>query len=437
MSMSTAVRTTTKAVPDAAVFERRESNVRSYCRSFDSVFVAASGSVMYDVEGGQYLDFLAGAGSLNYGHNDPDMKAALIDHLARDGIAHSLDLHTVSKGAFLEAFEDLVLAPRELDYRVQFTGPTGANAVEASLKLARKLTGRSNVIAFTNAFHGVTQGALAATGNGAHRRGAGTPLTGVSRLPYEGYLGPDVDTVEVLERMLADPSSGLDEPAAVLVETVQGEGGLNVASPQWLKRIARVARAYGAMLIIDDVQAGCGRTGTFFSFEAAGIVPDMVVLSKSISGFGIPMAILLVRPELDVWSPGEHNGTFRGNNHAFVTATVALEKFWEDSAFAREVDDKGELVQKHLEAIADALPDGRVKGRGMMRGLDTGSGEVAAEISRVCFEHGLIVETSGPHDEVVKILAPLTTTTELLERGLGILLDSVDATSVRRLSKGA
>jgi diaminobutyrate-2-oxoglutarate transaminase len=423
--------------PTTGVFERRESNARSYCRGIDALFTSALGSLVYDVEGREYIDFLAGAGSLNYGHNDPDMKAALIDYLAQDGITHGLDLFTDAKRGFLETFERLVLEPRGLPHRVQFTGPTGANGVEAALKLARKVTGRTNVIAFTNGFHGVTHGALAATANRHHRMAPAVPLPGVTRVAFDGYHGSEIDTSALLATMLADPSGGIDPPAAFLVETVQGEGGLNVASHYWLNRIAMLARMHGALLIVDDVQAGCGRTGTFFSFEGTGVEPDMVVLSKSISGFGLPMALLLMRPEVDVWEPGEHNGTFRGNAHAFVTAQVALEKFWDGDAFEREIALKSALVTEGLTKVADLLPGARVKGRGLMQGVDVGSGDLAAEITGRCFEEGLIIETSGSHDEVVKVFAPLTTPEPVLERGLEILRDAVDASTLPALSKGA
>jgi diaminobutyrate-2-oxoglutarate transaminase len=435
MAMSTIEQA--KPTSGSDIFERRESNARSYCRRVDAVFARAQGSLVYDVEGREYIDFLAGAGSLNYGHNDPDMKAALVDYLQDDGITHGLDFFTDAKRGFLEAFERLVLEPRGMDHRVQFTGPTGANGVEAALKLARKFTGRTNVIAFTNGFHGVTHGALAATANRHHRMVPVLPLPGVTRVAFDGYHGPDIDTSALLAKLLADPSGGIDAPAAFLFETVQGEGGLNVASSYWLNRIASLARLHGALLIVDDVQAGCGRTGTFFSFEGTGIEPDMVVLSKSISGFGLPMALLLMRPELDVWEPGEHNGTFRGNAHAFVTARIALEKFWADDAFAHDVKRKSAIVTEGLSTIADVLPGARVKGRGLMQGIDVGSGELAAEIATRCFDDGLIIETSGPHDEVVKVFAPLTTPNPVLERGLHILRDAVDASTLPALSKGA
>jgi diaminobutyrate-2-oxoglutarate transaminase len=392
------------------------------------VFERAQGSLLWDTDGHEYLDFLAGAGSLNYGHNDPDMAAALVAHIRGGGIAHGLDLATAPKVEFLEAFENLVLEPRGLDHRVQFTGPTGTNAVEAAIKLARRATGRRNIIAFTHGFHGVSQGALAATGNRYHRMAPTLSLPDVTRMPFDGYLGDGIDTAELLDRLLADPSSGIDPPAAVLLETVQGEGGLNVASARWLRRVAAITERHGALLIIDDIQAGCGRTGGFFSFDGCGVVPDLVALSKSVSGFGLPMALLLISPRWDVWRPGEHNGTFRGNAHAFVTARVALEKFWSDGRFSDEVTHRGQLVGERLERIAKLVPGARVKGRGMMQGIDLGCSELAADVWRLCAARRLVIETSGPNDEVIKVLAPLTTPEDQLLRGLDILEEAAATT---------
>lgn len=405
---------------NTSVFARRESDARSYCRSMPGLFTAARGSELFDAEGRRYIDFLAGCSSLNYGHNDPDMKAALIEHISGDGIAHGLDLHTDAKGRFLEAFERHILKPRGMDHRVMFTGPTGANAVEAAMKIARKVTGRANIIAFTNGFHGVTMGALAATANGYHRGGAAMDTAGVTRLPFDGYAD-GVDSAALLEQMLDDPSGGIDAPAAVILETVQGEGGLNAASSDWVRRIARIARRHGALLIIDDIQAGCGRTGSFFSFEHMGVTPDLVTMAKSISGFGLPMALVLVRPEHDVFGPAEHNGTFRGNTHAFVTARVAIEKFWAEEGFELSLVAKSEKLTQSLQSVAAMVAGSHLKGRGMMQGVDVGSGEMAGEICRRAFAEGLVVETSGPRDEVVKILAPLTTDEELLDEGMSIL----------------
>lgn len=410
------------------IFSELESSAQCYANAFPVVFTRGQGSYLYDDAGNAYLDFLAGAGSLNYGHNHPVLKQALLDYIRADGIAHGLDLHTTAKARFMATFRDLVLAPRELEYRLQFTGPTGANAVEAALKLARKIKGRSSVIAFTNGFHGVTLGALAATGNRHHRGGAGVPLANVTRMPYAGYLGRDADTLRVLDRMLGDPSSGVDLPAAMIVETVQGEGGLNSASNAWLQGLERLCRKHDILLIVDDIQAGCGRTGTFFSFEPAGIQPDMVTLSKSLSGYGLPMALLLYRPQLDVWKPGEHNGTFRGNNHAFVTAAAALEHFWADDALAANVRARSEQLREGLQRLSErfGVARVRVKGRGLMQGIECADGDTASRISRAAFQRGLIIETSGNRGQVLKCLCPLTISAEELRDGLGRLAASLD-----------
>ena len=408
------------------IFEERESQVRSYCRSFHHVLTTAVGSFVYDTDGREYVDFLAGAGSLNYGHNDPDMKAALLEYIAGNGIALGLDLHTAAKRNFLLAFQELILEPRGLDYRVQFTGPTGTNGVEAALKLARKVTGRANVIAFTNAFHGMSLGSLAATGSRYHRM-PGQGLPGVTRMPFDGYLGSDFDTSEVLAQMLADPASGIDAPAAILVECVQGEGGLNAVRPAWLQRIASLAAEHGALLIVDDCQAGCGRTGSYFSFEELNVEPDLVVLAKSLSGFGLPMSAVLIRPEVDVWKPGEHNGTFRGNAHAFVTAEVAIRKFWADDCFATDIRRRSTLVLARLEAMSELVEGSRVKGRGMMLGLDILDEDASIRVRRTCAENGLLIEASGAYDEVLKVMAPLTTSDAVLDRGLGILQHALES----------
>lgn len=418
--------TPTKDKPDTRIYERRESAVRSYACAMPRQFTKAQGAWMYDNQGGRYLDFLSGCSTLNYGHNHPVLKKKLMEYIAGDGIAHGLDLHTDAKAEFLTTLEDIILKPRGLDYRAMFTGPTGTNAVEAAIKLARKVTGRELVIAFTNGFHGMTLGALACTGNASKRAGAGVPLNHVSHEPYDGYHGDEVDTAELLEQRLADPSSGLDAPAAILMESVQGEGGLNAASPAWLRKIAAIARRHGALLIVDDIQAGCGRTGSFFSFENMGFTPDIVTMAKSLSGMGLPFALTLFRPEHDQWSPGEHNGTFRGNNHAFVTATAALRHFWGDTAFQKDIIRRGNLLRDRLDAMA-AEHGLLTCGRGMMRGINMGSGEMAGLVTAACFEQGLIIETSGAHDEIVKVLAPLTIDDDTFHAGLDILANSIRA----------
>ncbi|MEW5656551.1 diaminobutyrate--2-oxoglutarate transaminase [Streptomyces sp. CS081A] len=422
--------TLTELAP-TSVFETVESEVRSYCRAWPVVFERASGSRLYDEQGRPYLDFFAGAGSLNYGHNNPVLKRALLDYLADDGVTHGLDMSTTAKRDFLEAFRSAVLEPRALPYKVMFPGPTGTNAVEAALKLARKVTGRETVVSFTNAFHGMSLGSLAVTGNSAKRAGAGVTLPNATRMPFDHYFDGQVPDFLWFERLLEDPGSGLDHPAAVIVETVQGEGGINVARAEWLRALADLCRRHDMLLIVDDVQMGCGRTGDFFSFEEAGITPDIVTLSKSISGYGLPMALCLFRPELDLWEPGEHNGTFRGNNPAFVTATAALDAYWRDDALReRTLGRAGRVERALLDLCGD---DGRsglaVRGRGLVWGLEFADGERAEAVCRRAFETGLLLETSGPHGEVVKLLPPLTATDDELDEGLGILARSVRHTA--------
>ncbi|MBF6211899.1 diaminobutyrate--2-oxoglutarate transaminase [Nocardia puris] len=412
-------------VAESTVFEALESNVRGYCRSWPTVFRTASGGWLRDEQGREYLDFFAGAGALNYGHNNPVLKRALLDYIAGDGITHALDMSTVAKRALLETLRDRVLAPRGLDYKVQFPGPTGANAVEAALKLARKVTGCQAVLNFTNAFHGMSLGALSVTGNAAKRAGAGVPLVHVTPMPYDGYLESG-DELAWMARALDDPSSGVDKPAAVIVETVQGEGGVNVARAEWLRRLAELCAARGILLIVDDVQMGCGRTGPFFSFEVAGITPDIVTLSKSIGGYGLPMALVLFKSELDQWAPGEHNGTFRGNNPAFVTARVALEHYWSDDALERSTKAKGERIAGVLSRIAATVSGVSTRGRGLVHGLVFEDASRAGKVCQAAFERGLLVETSGSFDEVVKLLPPLTLADDELDHGLDLLGSAVD-----------
>ena len=405
-------------------FEQHESGIRSYCRSFPVIFNQARGAELITTEGKSYIDFLAGAGTLNYGHNHPVLKKALIEYLENDGLTHGLDMYSAAKEKFLETFHRVILDPRGLgDYVVQFSGPTGANSVEAALKLARKVTGRSNIISFTNGFHGCTIGALAATGNQHHRGAAGVPLTDVSRMPYANYFGDKVNTISMMDKLLSDPSSGVDKPAAVIVEVVQGEGGLNTASADWMRKLEKLCRKHEMLLIVDDIQAGCGRTGTFFSFEEMGIKPDIITLSKSLSGFGLPFAVVVMRRELDQWEPGEHNGTFRGNNHAFVTAAAALEHFWTNGEFTASIKAKGEMIRERMQKIVRRHgPDSLyVKGRGMMIGINCPDGETAAAICAEAFENGLVIETSGNHSQVVKCLCPLIISEEQINKAMDIL----------------
>jgi diaminobutyrate-2-oxoglutarate transaminase len=409
------------------IFQTLESEVRSYCRGWPTTFDRASGSFLYDENGKEYLDFFAGAGSLNYGHNNPVLKRAVLDYIERDGVTHSLDMNTVAKRDLLESFQDIVLRPRELDYKVMFPGPAGANAVEAALKLARKVTGRESIINFTNAFHGMTLGALSVTGNSMKRGGAGIPLVHATPMPYDNYFDGQTPDFLFFEKLLGDSGSGLNEPAAVIVETVQGEGGINAARVEWLRGLADLCERHEILLIVDDVQMGCGRTGAFFSFELAGIKPDIVCLSKSIGGYGFPLALTLIKPSLDVWEPGEHNGTFRGINPAFVAATEALRTYWNDDKLEKSTLAKGEQVDRSLSGIAESYPDTpmRAKGRGLARGLQFENEALAEAVCKQAFERGLLMETSGPVGEVVKLMPPLTISDAELERGLDIVGQSV------------
>ena len=403
------------------IFEQHESEVRGYCRSFPTVFASAKGAWMTDSHGRRYLDFFSGAGVLNYGHNPDRLKQALLAYLVRDGITHTLDMYSEAKAAFIERFQQTILAPRKLNYKLQFPGPTGTNAVEAALKLARKVTGRETVVSFTNAFHGMSLGSLSVTGNGFKRAGAGIPLAHAAFMPFDGYLGSDTDTLDYFESVLQDNGSGTELPAAVIVETVQAEGGVNVASADWLRRLREITQQHGIVLIVDDIQVGCGRTGRFFSFEEAGIAPDIVTLSKSLSGYGLPLALVLIRPDLDQWTPGEHNGTFRGHCPAFVTATAAL-SYWRDTLLQEAVAGKEQLVQDSLDRMLRKHGvEGSVRGRGLIYGVEFTDASLASRVSQACFEQGLIIETAGIDDQVLKLLPSLTIKEDELAHGLDLI----------------
>jgi diaminobutyrate-2-oxoglutarate transaminase len=407
------------------IFEEMESEVRGYVRSFPVIFDRAEGSELFDENDNRYIDFFAGAGTLNYGHNNPKITEALIEYLQHKGIVHGLDKATVAKRAFLHKLRDTILAPRNLQYKVQFTGPTGTNAVETALKLARMVKRRSNIIAFTNGYHGLTMGALAATGNYFYKDESYGSRINTAFMPFDGFLGEGVDTIDYMRRFLSDGSSGIDLPAAVIVETVQGEGGINVASDEWLRKLEALCREFDILLIIDDIQVGNGRTGTFFSFERAGIHPDMVTLSKSIGG-GLPMALLLMRPELDQWQPGEHTGTFRGNNLAFVAATQAL-GYWDNDDMPKVVEYKGQIIKEALDDMVTSFPElePSVRGVGMVWGLQMSNG-MASEASQEAFSRGLVLETAGADDQVLKFLPSLLIEEDILREGLEIVRQSLE-----------
>jgi len=413
---------------DTTIFEQHESQVRSYCRNFPAVFHTAKGSLLYDTEGRAYIDFLSGAGSLNYGHNHPALTECMIDYLKADGVLHALDMYTEAKAAFLTAFTQKILQPRSLDYRIMFTGPTGTNAVEAAVKLARKVKGRTGMLALMGGYHGMTLGALALSTDAVSRQGAGQPLSCVTHIPAPYMIG-EQQAIDYLNMLLHDDHSGLQPPAALIIETLQAEGGMDVLSDNYLQAVAGICRDNDMLLIVDDIQVGCGRTGPFLSFERAGIVPDIVTLSKSISGSGLPMALMLCKPQYDIWLPAEHNGTFRGNQLAFVTATRALDLL-ESENILEETKRKGHLVEEFFRTdIAPVDNRLRYKGLGLAGGIETieigPDGGYAKKAQGICFDKGLIVERVGRQNAVLKILPSLTISDDLLLQGMGILRDAL------------
>lgn len=407
----------------AEIFERHESGVRSYCRSFPAVFNRASGAFMYDEAGREYIDFFCGAGALNFGHNHPYIKTRIIDFLQNDGLTHALDMYTAVKREFIEKFQNTVLSKRNLDYKMQFTGPTGTNAVEAALKLARKIKKRPIVFALTGAFHGMTLGALALTSDRTSRAGAGVPLTNVVKVPSPSMF-PEIDTINYITRLIENDHSGVDIPAAIIIETVQAEGGIYPLGDTYLKRIRKLCDKHDILLIVDDIQVGIHRAGPYFSFETAGITPDMVILSKSLSGYGFPMSLLLIKPDLDIWKPGEHNGTFRGNQTAFVAASAALDLVYECDV-ENEVRRKSAIILEYLNKnIANETVD--VRGIGMICGIDLSKMPDVKSIQRRCFENGLIIECAGTGDKVLKIMPPLLIDDETIIRGLEIIKNAIN-----------
>jgi diaminobutyrate-2-oxoglutarate transaminase len=408
-------------------FEKLESQVRMYSRAFPAVFSKAKGAFLYDEDGKEYIDFFTGAGTLNYGHNNPIINNAIVAYIQQDGIVHSLDKFTTAKRQFLETLNSVILEPRNLHYRVQFCGPTGANAVEAALKLARKAKKRRGIITFTHAFHGLSAGALSVTGNSYYKSEFFVDNSNVVFMPYDGYFGADVDTVNVLRKFLSDKSSGVDIPAAVILETIQAEGGVNVAGVKWLQEIEDICREFDIVLVVDDIQVGNGRSGDFFSFERADIIPDIVVLSKAI-GAGMPLSILLIKPELDIWQPGEHTGTFRGNNLAFVGGAKALE-YWKNDEFSSSIKEKSDLLKKLLEITRSKYPEliTEIRGCGFIAGMVIPGDGICEKVSMEAFRQGVIIELAGPDKEVLKFLPPLTIDEATLKKGVDIVEESIDA----------
>ncbi len=411
---------------DTSIFEQYESEVRSYCRNFPAVFAKAKNAVITDENGKEYIDFFCGAGALNYGHNNDHIKKQVISYLESDGIIHSLDMFTSAKRDFIEYFEKNILIPRGFNYKIQFPGPTGTNAVEAALKLARKVKKRNNIFAFMGAFHGMTLGSLSMTTDRDAREGAGVVLTDVTHIPTP-YMFPELDVIEYMQTLLDDDHSGVSKPAAVVIEPVQSDGGIHVFSVEFLKSLREFCTKNDILLICDDIQVGSARTGYFFSFERAGIVPDIVTLSKSIGGYGMPFALTLFKPEIDVWNPGEHNGTFRGSQLSIVAAKAGLEVMLNEKV-EENVRRKSAIIEKYLKEIASLNSKLEIRGIGFMWGIDFNKlcpSTLSKQVVHDCFENGLILERAGRNNDTVKLMPALIIDEETLEKGLKILLDVV------------
>ena len=412
-------------------FENYESQVRSYCRNFPTVFATAKGPFLYDEEGREYIDFFCGAGALNYGHNPDLIRDRLVEYLQKDGVMHALDMYTQPKRDFIEFYEEKVLKPRGLHYKLQFPGPTGTNAVEAALKLARKVKKRPGIFALMGAFHGMTLGSIALTTDAASRAGAGVPLTNVTHVPAP-YMFPELDTLKYIETLLTDDHSGVEKPAAIILETTQADGGIYPMPVDYLRGLRALCDRHDILLIVDDVQVGCARTGWFFSFERAGIVPDIVTQSKSIGGYGMPFALVLIKPELDVWEPGEHNGTFRGYQLAMVAAKAGLEIMLDE-----RVEEKVRAGEKIIAQAMDeirAIAPGKIETRGVgyVWGVDLAGcdgeqtlGSASKKVLDQAFANGLIVERVGRGNAVVKVMPELLIEEDTLRKGLNILTAAV------------
>ncbi|MFJ5679235.1 diaminobutyrate--2-oxoglutarate transaminase family protein [Streptomyces sp. NPDC093097] len=419
----------------------RESAARTYARSLPIVPVRARGLTIEGADGRRYLDCLSGAGTLALGHNHPVVLEAIRTVLDSGAPLHVLDLATPVKDAFTtELFATL---PGELAERgrIQFCGPAGTDAVEAAFTLVRTATGRQGLAAFSGAYHGMTADALAASGGARH--------PGVTRLPYPhayrcpfgvgGERGADL-AARWTEHLLDDPKGGVPRPAGMILEPVQGEGGVIPAPAGWLRRMREITAARDIPLIVDEVQTGVGRTGTFWAVEQSGIVPDVLVLSKAIGG-SLPLAVIVYREELDTWRPGAHAGTFRGNQLAMAAGTATLAYVRRNGLAARAAELGAAMLARLRELAAAHDCIGDVRGRGLMLGVELvdrdaeadplgarpADPELAAAVQQACLDRGLIVELGGRHSAVVRLLPPLTLTDEQADAVLDRLADAIAA----------
>ncbi len=402
---------------------KMESNVRSYPRKLPLAIAKAQGSWVTDVEGNEYLDFLAGAGTLALGHNHPQIISAIKEVLDSGLPLHTLDLTTPMKDAF--SAELLSFFPKD-EYVLQFTGPSGADANEAAIKLAKTYTGRGNVIAFSGGFHGMTHGALSLTGNLNAKNNVQNLMAGVQFLPYPheyrcplgigGEQGAKALTY-YFENFIEDVESGVVKPAAVILEAIQGEGGVVPAPIEFLQKIREVTQKHGILMIVDEVQAGFCRSGKMFAFEHAGILPDIVVMSKAIGG-SLPLAVLAIKKQFDAWQPAGHTGTFRGSQLSMAAGFTAL-KIMREENLAQNAKERGEYLMAALQELSKKYPCiGHVRGKGLMMGIEIvderqsanqiGSypedGELAAAIQKACFNNKLLLERGGRGGNVVRVL---------------------------------
>jgi len=428
-----------------------ESNARTYPRRLPVVIASARGVKVRDVDGREYFDCLAGAGALALGHGHPVVVEAIRKTLEEGAPLQTLDLPTPLKDRFVRTLFDS-LPPQWLSgYKIHFCGPSGSDAVEAALKLVRIATGRRGVFAFHGAYHGMTLGSMSVAGDTTPKRALGGFAAEVQFLPFPseyrcpfglgGEAGAEMGA-RFLERLLEDPNSGLLTPAAVILEIVQGEGGVNVASTTWLRRIREITARHGVLLVIDEVQTGLARTGCLYAFNHAGIEPDVLVLSKAVGG-GLPLATILYRRELDVWGPGAHAGTFRGNQLAFATGTATIRYILENQ-LERQVENVGAHLRGLLGQIArETECVGDVRGLGLMVGVEiceprnsivsagrkppAASPERAMRIQDECLRRGLIIELGGRNNSVVRFLPPLIATRSEVEEIAGRFRDAVEA----------
>jgi diaminobutyrate-2-oxoglutarate transaminase len=417
---------------------RRESNARVYPRHFPFAIADAHGPFVRDLDGNVFIDFLAGAGVLSLGHNHPELVAAVTEQLGV--LTHGLDMPTPVKDEFTEAQLDMLPAGMRDRMRIQFCGPTGANAVDAAIKLCKTATGRGDIVSFQGGFHGSSHAAMALTGNLSQKRPVANGMPGVHFFPFSSCsrcplaLDPatcQTNCVAFLERALADPNGGMTLPAAVIMEMVQGEGGVVPARLEFVRRVRELTRRLDIPLIVDEVQTGCGRTGSWFAFEQYGIEPDVIVASKALSGMGLPVAIIIYDQKLDVWAPGAHTGTFRGNQLAFAAGVETVRIFRRDDVLGN-VRRRGEQVADRLAELAGDPGVLEVRGRGLMWGVELARPtdgrsitEVAELVQAEALRRGLIVELGGRDDCVVRMLPPLNVTAELVDQACDILIEAI------------